>query len=150
MMTEFHKQQKITDDIAIDSISLWFENPIRESVPQYSYDRWGYRHYEGTSTVFNYDDNVATVFYYMSFSGKAILRGGSILEALKNEIEKRYSVKIEERNGGAQMAAFQDNDLSFFIRINDWDDNKVIVLIAVEKDGEMLRKHLGDNWSDEE
>ena len=139
---EFSKQQKITDDITLSYARLSFEHPTRESVPQYSYDRWGYRRYEGTirryegtMTQFNYSDIIETARYCLELSGKSELRSGSIMKALKLEIEKRFNVKMEKE--GTMFYAIQNNDLGFSI-----DCYGKAIEIFISKDSEMIQRML--------
>lgn len=112
-----YNTQKITDDISISKTSFHFTNPIYENVTTYD-SYWGYRYVTGTTKQYKFAEKIATIEYQFDLSGDAGDKGGSIANALKTEIESRYGVKMESRNG--QYAAYQDNKFSFGITYSDY------------------------------
>lgn len=141
----FYKRQKITDDITLINALFIFEDPISESIPQYSYDRWGYRYYEGTTKEYNYSANVVQAAYTLELLGKSKLRSGKILNALKSEIEKRFSVKMEQLLEKFFLAP-QINGLCFCVREKKDDGN---IAVEVFKDAETMRVLKGLDDEDE-
>jgi hypothetical protein len=109
--------QEITDDISISKTLFHFVNPIYERVTTYD-TYWGYKYETGTTKKYKFAEKIAAIEYQFDLSGDARNKGGSIANALKTEIERRYNVKMELKNG--KYTAYQDDKFSFGIIYNDY------------------------------
>jgi hypothetical protein len=113
-----NKAQKITNDISIDKTSFLFSQPIYKLIDTYE-TSWFYRYKTGTKKQYVFSEKISAIAYQFDLSDDAYDKGGSIANALKSEIEKRYGVKMESAN--EQYTAYQENGkLSFVITYNDY------------------------------
>lgn len=109
--------QEITNEISVTKTQFHFVNPIYENVTTYS-NYFGYRYETGTAKQYKFSEKVSTIEYQFDLLGDARDKGSAIASALKNEIEKRYGVKMESKNG--QYIAYQDDKFSFAITYSDY------------------------------
>ena len=110
-------KQKITDDICIRKTLFHFINPIYKDVTTYS-NYYGYQYKTGSTKKYDFSAKIAVIEYQFGLSGDAYDKGESIANALKKEIERRYSVEMEAKDG--QYAVYQDKNLSFVITYSDY------------------------------
>jgi hypothetical protein len=109
-IAECNKTQKITDDIEIDKTSFYFSKPIYTLVS----DGW-----YSTTKQYVLSEKISAIRYQFSLLGDAIDKGGAIANGLKLEIEKRYGVNLESKDGN--YIAYQKNgNLGFAIVYSDY------------------------------
>ena len=109
---DYRQQIPITDDIYINHIWFYFKTPIYKTVETYNY--WGY-----ASASKNYDFNATpdAIVYQFGLYGKAYEKRSVIMNALKNEIERRQGQQMKSVDVGRKVyCLFQENGkLSFAI-----------------------------------
>lgn len=72
----------------------------------------------GTIKQYDFAEKIAVSEYPFNLSGNAKDKGGSIANALKTEIESRYGIKMEIKNG--LYSAYRDGKISFGITYSDY------------------------------
>ncbi|NDP22267.1 MAG: WG repeat-containing protein [Paludibacter sp.] len=129
-IAECDKSQKITDDVEINKTSFHFLQPIYNLVS----DGW-----YTTSKQYVLTEKVSAIEYQFNLLGDAIDKGGAIANGLKAEIEKRYGVKLDSKDG--EFFAYQVNGkLSFAIVYSDYS-----VKFYVGFDKDKLKELLTQN-----
>ena len=107
---DYSKTQKITDDITIDKTSFHFSQPIYSLVSNGWYS---------TTKQYVFSEKISTIEYKFNLTSDAIDKGKAIANALKNEIENRYGLKMESKD--SNYFTYQENGkLSFVIIYSDY------------------------------
>lgn len=110
------QEMEYGDEISIEKVLFCFEHPFYDNVTTYSAAYgFGYKEGEeiGSCKQCKLSEKIAALVYIFRLSGKAKGKDVSIAHSLKTEIENRYGVKMESKDG--QYSVFQDNGFSFSV-----------------------------------
>lgn len=133
-VVECNKTLKITDDIEIEKTSFHFSLPIYTIVS----DDW-----YSTSKQYVFSEKISSIQYQFNFLEDASDKGGAIANGLKAEIEKRYGLNLESKDGN--YVAYQENGKpSFAIVYNDYLVSLYVGFVK-EKLQEILTKPETEN-----
>lgn len=132
-VAESNNTQKITDDISIYKTSFHFNQPIYTLVS----DGW-----YSTSKQYNLNERISAIEYQFSLLGDASDKGGAVANGLKAEIEKRYGLSLESKDG-KYIGAQTNGKMSFAI---DYTNYSVSLYVAFTK--ETLNKLFANISSD--
>lgn len=109
------RRESITEDIMLEATIFAFKNPI----------------YTIESDEYNFSEKLSLIGYGFTLSNNAEGKGGAVANALKEDVEKRYGVKLES-NKENNYYIFQENGkLSFSIQ---YDNSYIRLLIGFDKD----------------
>jgi hypothetical protein len=107
---DYSDHQPLTKDIIIDKVSFYFDRQIYE----YSYSAYYSRMKE-----YDYNANIKAISYSFDLSNEAYQRGKAVANVLKTEIENRFKVKMEDKNG-KYVALPDEEKISFAIDYSDY------------------------------
>jgi len=129
-IAQCNKTQKITDDIEIEKISFHFSQPIYNLVS----DGW-----YSTTKQYIFTEKISAIEYQFNILNDASDKGGAIANGLKVEIEKRYGLSFETKDGN--YVGYQKNGkMNFAIVFSDFS---VSLYVAFTK--EKLQQLLNEN-----
>lgn len=120
-VAESNNIEKITDDIYINKTSFHFTKPIYTLVS----DGW----YSDTKH-YNFSEKISAIEYQFNLLGDASDKGGAIANGLKAEIEKRYGLSFESKNGN--YVGYQKNGKINFAIV--YSDFSVSLYVAFTKE----------------
>jgi hypothetical protein len=139
-------EQEITEDISITVTNFYFSNPIFERVTTYS-NYYGYSYETGSSKQYKFSEIVSAIEYRFQLLNLARDKSSAVANALKNEIENRYNLKMDVKDN--QYIAFSDNNLSFAILYNDYDCSVIIAFNKAKLQDILTRKKTVEELGDD-
>ncbi|MDR0436982.1 MAG: WG repeat-containing protein [Bacteroidales bacterium] len=133
---DFSRRIQITDDIAINLVRVHFNTPIFRWVNTGQRDWWGNQQ---RRQQFDFSATPDAIMYTISFSGRAANRGGAVINALKNEIERCHGKSMESMTninvGRNNYYLLQDGEkLSFAVSERVVDGSHIFFQVAFNQE----------------